>query len=59
MKPQREKGFYWVKIDDEWEIARWWSDEDDILGGWYFTGHELAYKDSSMAEIGPKVERPK
>jgi hypothetical protein len=41
----RQVGFYWVRTDDEWEIARWYD------GMWWTCGWEVPVAESSLDEI--------
>lgn len=54
---QRANGFYWVRYDDEWEIAKWeksWRDEYQ----WALAGSELYRDDEDFQEIDERrIER--
>ena len=49
MPDNRQPGFYWVRYDQDWEIALW---QVDI---WLITGDSLRLPDSAFEEID---ERP-
>lgn len=48
----RNKGFYWVKMFDKWQVAGWNGE------AWYFTGTEQSAKDDELENIGERVLRP-
>ncbi len=45
----RPYGYYWVRMDDIWEIANWEAEH------WWLTGSERRWLNSEFAEIGPAV----
>jgi hypothetical protein len=52
----KEKGFYWVRITNEWSVA-WWD------GTWFFTTspehpHNNQFYPNELTEIGDKIEPP-
>jgi hypothetical protein len=47
----RQPGYYWVKINNDWEIAEWSS-------CWERIGYKATYDDSDMEEIDEnRIER--
>ena len=54
---KREPGFYWVRDDNEWIVARWVVEEN--WSGWQCTGSdEDLYYDDEFNEIDEtKLER--
>jgi len=54
---EREEGYYWVKdiYDSGWCVSWWDSDEET----WWVIGGVESSDDSTLKEIGPKIEPPK
>ena len=48
---ERENGFYFVKYDGNWDIAKW---DDDL---WIFFGREQSWSED-ITEVGSKIELP-
>jgi hypothetical protein len=46
----RENGFYWVKIGDNWEVAEW------AQGHWWVCGSEVPPLEART--VGPKIDAP-
>lgn len=46
----REKGFYWVKFNNEWVIAEYTIDSNNI-GNWILTFENKLYTDAFFQEI--------
>lgn len=57
---RREKGFYWVKTQDGWQIAEYkhWDWKGDSGGNWFFVSDDMCYDDVNLIEIGEKVVCP-
>lgn len=48
----REAGYYWVKIEGEWEVMR-------LLGGyWESAGSDEFCTEQDLEDIGPKLSPP-
>ncbi len=50
----REDGFYWVKDNNEWIVARW----SNSMDAWMFTGTDYFCDDSELQEINEKKLKP-
>ena len=48
----RKKGYYWVKIDYNWEPAEW----NGVY--WYRCGNEQEYLDHDFQAIDERILRP-
>ncbi len=48
---KRERGFYWVKYRDEYEVAFF------EAGTWLLCGCDLEYNQREFKEIGERIER--
>jgi hypothetical protein len=57
---ERESGFYWVRVGDEWTVGEWTD------GRWYIVGDECSWgepgseermtgESGKLAEIGPLI----
>lgn len=51
-----KNGFYWVKLNNEWEIAEYV--EIGANNWWSFTGVDDTYSSSDLEEIGDYIETP-
>lgn len=48
----RKSGFYWVKVNNEWEVAEW----DGQY--WEVIGDECWIKEREFSVIGPRIRPP-
>jgi hypothetical protein len=59
--PDRAPGFYWIRLanadGDDWTIGEYETEAfaDDP---WYIIGGDVPVSDSTLAEIGPRVDSP-
>jgi hypothetical protein len=51
-KYMRDKGFYWVRIYDEWTVAEWVGDR------WFLCGNECEVFDNELKAIGSRIPAP-
>lgn len=51
---KREDGFYWVKLDGEWEVGEYKSRRDF----WFICGYEPELRDNDFDEIGEQIKKP-
>jgi hypothetical protein len=49
--PTRQSGYYWVKAEDEWEIAFFQSNSEEDEIGWYSIWHGYYDSDNDLEEI--------
>lgn len=50
---EREPGFYWVKYNKEWMVAKYYPSTKR----WDIIGHEICFDTEDIDEIGERVER--
>ncbi|MDX8354364.1 hypothetical protein [Cognatiyoonia sp. IB215182] len=48
--------FFWIKIEDHWEIGATVAGEKGAI--WWRWGSKWPLKPGAIREIGPKIERP-
>lgn len=48
----RDEGFYWIFINDEWTVAQW------ANGEWWVTGMSDSYPTEYITEIGERLVPP-
>ena len=53
----RDDGFYWVLLNDEWQVARFKKYPYINSCIWFLTGSDEEFSDSDFEEIGDRVWR--
>ena len=54
---KREDGFYWVKYDGSWEVARY-NKCSKSYGFWDVIGSEDQFYDEAFEQIGEQIKKP-
>lgn len=55
MNNNREDGYYWVKINDEWTIGEYKFNENGYC--WNLIGTDESFNDSNLEKIGPRIPK--